>query len=148
MPKDQVGTKKPEFVLNVDLAPTILSAAGIAVPDVMQGKNIASLYLNKDTFDSSGAKARTSASKSNSWRTEFLYEFRDDNKYIANSVALVQKGFKFIHWEDHGYEQVFNLDDDPYEESDLRNVTSEAVLRKLRMKLNKYQELAKGYNSK
>ena len=33
------------FTLSVDLAPTILSAVGLATPEAMQGEDIAPLYL-------------------------------------------------------------------------------------------------------
>ncbi|KAL7542538.1 hypothetical protein ACHAXR_012132 [Thalassiosira sp. AJA248-18] len=93
----------------------------------MQGQDIAPLYLN--------AKA---ASKS--WRKEFLYEFRDDNPYIPNSMALVQKGFKYIYWEDHAYQQVFDLNADPYEEFDLANQTDKSLLKELQLKIHEYSK--------
>ena len=141
MPLDQVGTENSEFILNIDLAPTILSAAGVSPPAIMQGKDIASMYLEEGR--SKSATSIATAAATNIWRKEFIYEFRDGNKYIPNSVALVQKGFKFISWEDRGYEQVFNLDNDPYEEIDLWNVTGEAVLRELRDDMHVYSELIK-----
>ena len=58
------GTFNEEFTLNIDLAPTILSAAGISVPDRMQGNDMAELYLNP-----SGSIAQT-------WRKDFFYEVR------------------------------------------------------------------------
>ena len=132
MPKDIVGSKNSEFVLNIDLAPTILSAAGVRVPDVMQGVDIAPLYLlDKDA-----------ASKK--WRKEFLYEFRDANNHIPNSMALVKKDFKYIYWEDYKYEQLFDLNADPYEEIDLRNHTDKkSLLLELHSKMQEYSNLIK-----
>ena len=46
MPENQRGTRNAEFTLSVDLAPTILSAAGIPVPSYMQGRDFAQLYMN------------------------------------------------------------------------------------------------------
>ena len=40
------NTTNDDFTLNIDLAPTILHAAGIAAPPTMQGKNIAQHYLH------------------------------------------------------------------------------------------------------
>jgi hypothetical protein len=57
------GTLNSEFTLNVDLAPTLLSAAGVDVPERMQGRDIATLY----TGDYAQARA--------SWRKDFFYEF-------------------------------------------------------------------------
>jgi len=61
MPKEVRGTTNDDFTLNIDLAPTLLSAAGVPVPKFMQGRDIAQLYLNNGT-----------ASKP--WRNEFFYE--------------------------------------------------------------------------
>ena len=98
------NSRNHEFTLNIDLAPTILNAVGVTPPSAMQGRDMADLYL------------RNSAPK---WRKEFVYEFWDDNPYIPNSMALVQKDFKYIHWTEHNYQQYFDLKRDPYEESDL-----------------------------
>ncbi len=42
MPRDRQGTTNDDFTLSVDLAPTILAAAGIAAPKQMQGRDIGS----------------------------------------------------------------------------------------------------------
>jgi hypothetical protein len=63
MPPALRGTLNSEFTLNVDLAPTLLSAAGVDVPERMQGRDIAALY----TGDYAQARAR--------WRKDFFYEF-------------------------------------------------------------------------
>ena len=47
------------MVLNIDLAPTVLSAAGLPVPNGMQGRDLAPLYL---------------AEEPPVWREDFLYE--------------------------------------------------------------------------
>lgn len=56
------NTTNEEFTLNIDLAPTILSAAGVPVPDRMQGSDMAELYLNPE------------GSVAQSWRKDFFYE--------------------------------------------------------------------------
>ena len=45
MPEQQHGSTNNDFTLSVDLAPTILSAVGLATPEAMQGRDIAPLYL-------------------------------------------------------------------------------------------------------
>jgi arylsulfatase len=99
---EKTPTVITDFSLNVDLAPTILSAAGIPVPNVMQGSDLANLYLRNQPG-----------------RHEFFYEFWQDIDGIPNSVALVQKDFKYIYWNDFDYHQAFNLTADPLEEHDL-----------------------------
>lgn len=100
------GKRNNDFTLNTDLAPSILSAAQIPVPKQMQGKNIATLYLSRNEFPK--------------WRQEFYYEWFTGNKQdIPASLALIRKDSKYIYWPDYDYEQLFRLDDDPFEERDV-----------------------------
>ena len=39
------GSTRDQLALNIDLAPTIVAAAGLPVPDVMQGQDLGPLYL-------------------------------------------------------------------------------------------------------
>lgn len=106
MEKSQQGATNDDFTLSVDLAPTILNAAGISSPERMQGRDIAPLYL---------------AQQKPQWRTEFFYEhptFRNAD-FIPASEALVRKEFKYMYWPDHDVEQLFDLQKDPREETDL-----------------------------
>ena len=82
MPREKQGTTEDAITLNVDLAPTILNAADVAVPSVMQGRDISDLYLTQD--------AKTG------WRTEFFYEYPAlfGKDIIPGSTALVRKDIK------------------------------------------------------
>lgn len=105
MPVEERGTTNDALTLNVDLAPTILAAAGIAAPPGMQGCDLAPLYLRKET----------------PWRTEFFYEhptITNINR-IPSSEALVRKDIKYIVWPDFGREQLFDLAKDPQETADV-----------------------------
>jgi arylsulfatase A-like enzyme len=66
------GTKNHEFTLNIDLAPTILSAVGVTPPAVMQGRDMADLYLRS----------------AKDWRKEFLYEFWWDNPDVRGDGSI------------------------------------------------------------
>lgn len=102
------GTTNADFTLNVDLAPTILSAAKIAAPENMQGRDLAPIYLDGLTKP---------------WRTEFFYEHPTlrDVSFIPASEALVRKDYKYFYWPEQGIEQLFNIVADPHEENDLIN---------------------------
>ena len=102
------GKTDDDFALNVDLAPTILAAAGIKVPATMQGHDLSPLYLK-------GPRP--------SWRTEFFYEHATINNisFIPSSQALVRKDWKYLLWPDFKTEQLFDLKSDPIEENDLMN---------------------------
>ena len=101
------GRTDDHLVLNVDLAPTILAAAGIPAPATMQGRDLAPLHLE--------------SSAPTDWRTEFFYEHPTikDTSFIPSSQALVRPAEKYLFWPDFDHEQLFDLAADPYELDDL-----------------------------
>lgn len=126
----QRGQSRDEFTLNVDLAPTILNAAGIESPKGMQGRDMSPLYLRAENSD---------------WRTEFFYEhaiIRDVN-FIPSSQALVRKDWKYFYWPDFDREQLFYLKADPMEENDLVKAPEHAtVLAEMRARFAQLKEVA------
>jgi arylsulfatase A-like enzyme len=127
MPKEKRGTVDDSFTLNIDLAETILSAAGVESPAIMQGRDISDLYIRNDGNENRSLDE-------NPWREEFFYEFPyHDISFIPPSTALIQKKWKYIRWPKHGYEQLFNLEDDPLELHDLYGEPETAdILKELR----------------
>lgn len=87
-----------EFVLNIDLAPTILEWAGIKVPGSMQGRSFAQLLYQKKR----------------EWRTEFFYEHRYDPGtypvYIPHTAGVVTTTFKYMRYYNgpNSYESIFD----------------------------------------
>ena len=132
IPSNMMGAKNDEFTLNIDLAPTILTAAGISPPDVMQGRDLAPLYLDP-------------VMTAKSWRKEFFYEFRNDNEFLPSNVALVRKDFKYIYYENKNYTQFFDLLKDPLEEDDLFNRTDPAIVLQARERMLQLEEIAKSF---
>jgi arylsulfatase len=131
MPKDKQGMTDEAMTLTVDLAPTILTAAGIGVPSVMQGRDIAPLYL---------------AAEKPRWRDEYFYEHPTAGKvdFIPASEALVRKDWKYMFWPDHDYEQLFDLTKDPREENDLAKDPAHAEkLASMRKRFNELKTAAK-----
>jgi arylsulfatase A-like enzyme len=129
------GKKNDEFTLSVDLAPTILSAVGIDVPEGMQGRNIADLYL-----------PRTVLGIDRPWRQEFFYEHPTlrNKDFIPASEALVRKDFKYMYWPEHDVEQLFDLVNDPIEENDLAGDPQYAdKLAEMRKRFKELKEAAK-----
>jgi arylsulfatase A-like enzyme len=110
MPSEERGTTNDALTLNVDLAPTILAAAGIPAPPRMQGQDLAPLYLEDD-----------SSKDGTPWRNEFFYEHPTitNTSRIPSSEALVRKDIKYIVWPDFGREQLFDLATDPQETTDV-----------------------------
>ena len=123
------GTTNDEFTLNVDLAPTILAATGLAAPATMQGRDITPLYL---------------AAQKPDWRTEFFYEHAiiKNSDFIPASEALVRKDTKFLLWPDFAFEELFDLRDDPTE---TKNVVAErkALAAEMRVRFGELKAAAK-----
>lgn len=106
LPSAKKNTTNNEFVLNIDIAPAIMAAAGESVPSAVQGKDFAPLYLS---------------AKAPEWRQDFYYEHPVVNNvdFIPSSEALVTHVNKYIHWPDYQTEEYFDLEKDPFEENNL-----------------------------
>lgn len=111
MPQAQRGRSRQELALNIDVAPTIVAAAGQQVPEVMQGRDLSPLYL----------RGRAPA-----WRDEFFYEHPTITRRerIPSSRAVVRRDWKFVEWPEYDYRQLFDLRADPDE---VRNLADDPV---------------------
>jgi arylsulfatase len=117
MPAAKKGRVDDAMTLNVDLAPTILAAAGVKAPATMQGRDLAVLYRGERPRD---------------WRTEFFYEHGiiRTKDFIPASEALVRKDVKYLFWPDFDYEELFDLKSDPLEEKNLAGSAQHAAAMK------------------
>jgi arylsulfatase len=110
MPATHRNTVDSSFTLNIDVATTIMGAAGLPPHPGMQGKDISRLYRRSE--------------ESKNWRDEFYYEYKlDSGLNMPMATALVRKDFKYIHWPQFAYEQLFDLKSDPFEQNDIANKT-------------------------
>lgn len=100
--KEQRGQIFKEIALNIDIAPTIISASDKCIPDIIQGKDLSLLYLRKE--------------KKN-WRNEFFFEhpYIDSEEFIPSSEGIVTLNEKYIFYPYYNYEQYFDLLKDPLE---------------------------------
>ena len=96
LPPARRGTTHHQFALNLDVAPTLVSAAGLPVPAVMQGRDLSPLYL------------RTPAP---AWRDEFFYEHPTitSKDRIPSSQGVIRRDWKYIEWPEFDYQQLFDL---------------------------------------
>ena len=103
------GLTRDEFALNLDVAPTIVAAAGLPVPVVMQGQDLGPLYLS----------ARAPA-----WREEFFHEHPTvtSRDRIPSSQGVIRGDWKYIEWPEFDYTQLFDLKNDPGE---IRNLAGQ-----------------------
>jgi arylsulfatase A-like enzyme len=125
------GMTRRQLALNLDVAPTLVAAAGIAVPGVMQGRDLGPLYL--------GARAPE-------WRDEFLYEHPTvtSKHRIPASQAVVRRDWKYVEWPEFGAQQLFDLRDDPGE---IRNLAGQPAYagqeRRMRQRLEQWRRRAR-----
>ncbi len=100
IPAERRGKTDERLVLNVDLAETFLTAAGVKAPQTMQGRDISPLYAG-----------------SGEWREGFYYEHPTITRKerIPSSQAWVERDRKFIRWPEYGVEEFFDLKKDPGE---------------------------------
>jgi arylsulfatase A-like enzyme len=106
VPTPRRGQVLDQMVLNIDLAPTVLRAAGQVPPEAMQGVDLSPLYLGDRPPE---------------WREEFLYEHPTitSKQRIPSSIGVVRRNWKFIRWPEYDVEQFFDLTRDPDEIHDL-----------------------------
>jgi arylsulfatase A-like enzyme len=121
-PKRAVG-RRDEMALSIDLAPTILSLAGIEAPETMQGKSLVPI-LRQEATD---------------WRSQFYYQ-HTYNTDPPRSPIPVTEGIRTERWKyirypetDPVFEQLFDLDADPLERTNLASLEEHAgILAQLR----------------
>lgn len=113
------GRKVDAQTLNIDLAPSLLEYAGVAVPAVMQGRSLRPLVR--------GEKPE--------WRTDWFYEHHTLPKILPPSEGVRTERWKYIRWTDSDplVEELYDLEKDPREEHNLVSVKAqEKVLAELR----------------
>jgi len=106
------GRAPAQIALNIDIAPTILSLAGVAVPPAMQGADLSPLMRGRPGLA----------------RSDFFYEHlfvhrpggRGPN-LIPQSEGVVSLRYKYLRYIDQEpvYEQLFDLRADPHETRNL-----------------------------
>ena len=137
LPDSKRGTLDDSFTLNIDLAATILGAAGLPRSPHMQGRDIADLYLGPSINSESDS----------TWRSDFFYEFPLEE--FPASTALITRKWKYMRYPTESYELLFDLENDPFELNDLsHSEDAQAVLDELRQRHDQLKEevtTAEGY---
>jgi arylsulfatase A-like enzyme len=107
-PTGQGGRVEQSIALNVDLAPTILNLASVAVPAGMQGQTLVPVLHGKSPA---------------SWRQDFLFEHLYVDPGIRRSVGVVGGRYKYLKYIDPtpNYEVLYDLVVDPLETTNLVN---------------------------
>src|SRR5262249_23913563 len=100
------GSVEGAMALNVDFAPTLLEAAGQAVPTDMQGRSIVSILKGVRPAD---------------WRTSMYYRYYPypQDHPVQPHYGVRTERFKLIYFNKTHQWELFDLENDPHE---LRNV--------------------------
>ena len=125
LPEKFKQSRPQQIALNIDIAPTILSFAGVPVPQQMQGVDLLSLL-----------DGTTPA------RTDFFYEhtFQKTPK-LPRVEGVVTTGIKYMKYIEHGYEELYDIPHDPHE---TQNVAEDPAFKDELAKLRqRYDELKK-----
>jgi arylsulfatase A-like enzyme len=95
------GTVNTDFVMNLDIAPTVLKAAGIAVPDDVQGSSFLPLLTNKQVKG----------------RNAMYYHYYENGEHaVSPHFGISTKRYKLIRFYErvNGWE-LYDLKKDPHE---------------------------------
>lgn len=100
------GRTVEEVVANLDVAPTLLTAAGLAAPAYMAGASLLPLAQGRQV----------------PWRTELLYEYYWERNFPQTPTvhALRDDRYKYAHF--HGIwdlDELYDLENDPHETDNL-----------------------------
>ena len=109
LPAGRRGATRDQLALNLDIAPTVMAAAGRPVPAPVQGQDLSPLYL---------------ANTPPAWRDEFFYEHPTitSRDRIPSSQGVMRRDWKYVFWPEFDHEQLFNLTTDPDE---VRNLVAD-----------------------
>lgn len=130
--KIRAGSINTSLVQNIDFAPTMLDAAGVNVPDWMQGLSLKSILTGKQTELP---------------RKELYYRYYEYpiDHYVIPHLGIREKQFKIIYFFTANEWEFYDLKADPAEQRNLiSNPKYQAEINRMKMKLvevkNRYKD--------
>jgi arylsulfatase A-like enzyme len=98
----KAGTKLDQFILNLDVAPTLLDLAGIRPPDDMQGESMKPLFKKQPLIKK--------------WRDEIYYHYYELSFNLTAHYGIRTRQYALMHFYNpvDGWE-LYDLKKDPHE---------------------------------
>jgi N-acetylglucosamine-6-sulfatase len=109
--KIRTGSFCSEFVLNIDIAPTILDIAGIEIPETMHGESFLPLALGENV----------------EWRQDFLYEYFVDPAAVQTPTIFGLRTKQYSYMTYHGVWDNYELYDIVEDPQQANNLLGEVV---------------------
>ncbi|MEO5681375.1 MAG: sulfatase [Chitinophagaceae bacterium] len=108
------GLTSSKLVMNIDIAETLLEAAGVAVPEEMQGKSLLPVVKNRQPAN---------------WRTAVYYHYYEsgDEHNVAKHIGVRSDRYKLIWFYENNEWEFYDLKKDA---SELNNVYASPVYKK------------------
>ena len=109
----RAGTRRSEMTLNIDVCPTILSAAGLDIPDSINGRDLMPLARGE----------------SPPWRSEWFYEHLFENPRVPKSEGVHAGDWKYFVFPESTppHEEMYHLAVDPQETVNLAGSADHAA---------------------
>ena len=99
LPKSLQSRSSNQLALNIDVAPTILSFAGVPVPPAIQGYDLLAVEQKKLSA-----------------RKDFFYEHTYlGSPRLPKVEGVVSSDLKYMLYTEHGYEELYDTAKDPHE---------------------------------
>ncbi|MDH4091043.1 MAG: sulfatase [Cyclobacteriaceae bacterium] len=131
-PLARKGTVIQDLVMNLDMAPTFLQLAGVAVPESMQGKSILPLLAGE--------------AKGDAWRTGVYYHYYEHpgEHNVYRHFGIRTSRYKLIRF--YGVKNFWELYDLRHDPHEMRNLAGEMKHEKLLANLKReLQQLIRQY---
>lgn len=109
------GTRRQEMTLNIDVCPTILSAAGLSIPPSLNGRDLMPLVGGERP----------------PWRQEWFYEHLFEHPAVPKSEGIHTGDWKWFEFPDADppYEEMYHLAVDPQESVNLAGKPQHEAIR-------------------
>lgn len=112
------GTRTRALAQNIDFAPTFLEAAGVGVPQEIQGRSLMPLFRGD----------------AGPWRKSLYYHYYEHGEHnVPRHEGVRTDRYKLIHYYDIDEWELFDLDRDPQE---LRSIYNDAATHDIRRRMH------------